>query len=113
MIFNNPNASISIEAMLKKGLKVPGWGSSFYKGEVDPAFLELHEYLKSFCENFSVADAVSEHISKFKGKPIVMNPSFYTVMVGIILELPPHAIQNLLIQPRIAAWMDYVETNRK
>lgn len=114
-MMNNPNAVMVIHAMMEQGMPVPGFGTSFFKEcQVDPAFVDLENFIFEIAPEFRLmAEGITEILYQYKKVYIYANPSFYTVVSGIILGLSKSAIQNLLIRPRTIAWMDYVETNHE
>jgi citrate synthase len=85
-------------------LKIPGWGNSFVKGQIDHGFLPVDQCLEA---NFprihnrlrEITDALHA-----RGKHVFPNPAAYTGCVALVLGMPRHLSPMLFIQARIEAW---------
>lgn len=99
-VLMNPD---SVDGILKNGLKVPGWGSSFPD---DKSWNEVESTLKEhFPEVYSKIEIVTSKL-KAEGKDLKPNPSAFTAAVGIVLEMPCILLPWLFIQGRLNAWCD-------
>ena len=92
--------------ILEAGKKVPGWGSSFVKGEPDQEWAEIHGLIESMSQ--PMTEALSRITLRLyeHGKVIYPNPSAYTAAVAIILHMPQSIVPWLLIAGRLAAWSE-------
>lgn len=101
---STPCPSFDLEKAILAGLKVPGWGSSFHKGNPDPEWEGVKNILESdFPFRWDAILKVTEAIHRC-GKIIYPNPSTYTSMAAIILEIPPSMGVSLVIHGRLGAW---------
>lgn len=83
---------------------VPGFGNSFYKDKVDPAWDNVLEIIEcSFEREASKIQSWSE-ILKENGKVLYPNAACLTAAAAEIVEWP-HGLEPLLVvEPRIAMW---------
>ncbi len=105
----DPNAIRTAEVLLQEGNKVPGWGSSFVKGEKDPIFDALdgmvYEHsMKLWCLIVDITDRLCS-------KDIYPNAACYTAACCILNEIPPCVALKTLIQGRIDSWSDIYTHN--
>lgn len=90
--------------ILQKGQKVPGWGSSFAKGQKDPIWLEFEEALRLNAPDlFLKIEHVTKQCQHF-GKIIHPNPACYTAAAAIVLDIPASVAPWLFLQGRLAGW---------
>ncbi len=83
---------------------VPGWGSSFHKGEPDPLWVEVDAMLaKGWPYLMAIAGVISRELSA-RGKNLYMNPSAYTAMAAIALECPRDLAPYLFVAGRLEQW---------
>lgn len=83
---------------------VPGWGNSFIKGQIDPAFLPVDQTLEA---NFPRIHARIHEITNAlhsRGKHIFPNPAAYTAATALVLGMPKHLSPLLFILGRLEAW---------
>ena len=113
-LLSYPTAIRIAEVLLQDGSKVPGWGSSFVKGEKDPIFDTLaymlykpeprHPVFKLW---YLIAD-ITDHLCS---KNIWPNAACYTAACCILNEIPPCVAIKTLIQGRIDSWSDIYTNN--
>lgn len=89
-----------VPEILAAGLRIPGWGNSFIRGEPDPDWAKLHLYLQP---HFPQINQITEALHGL-GKKIFPNPSTYTAAVAIFLRVPPKLSPYLFVQARLEAW---------
>lgn len=93
-----------MEARLETGLMIPGWGSSFVKEGIEPAFLPVWELLQT--ENTDLATRI-QYLTDYlhvRGKILYPNPACFTAAVAITLGIPREASGYIVIQGRLLAW---------
>jgi hypothetical protein len=93
-----------VELMFKDGLRIPGWGNSFHKGEPDPLWEKVDRWLS---EHYSGIHGKIEDITQFlhaAGKHIMPNPSIYTAAAAIVLGVPANCAGFLFLQGRLLSW---------
>ena len=91
-----------MESVLATRARVPGWGSSFVKGEPDPVFEQLDKELVSY-----PIYARIEYVTGFlQGRKlnIFPNASAYTSAVVIALGMRDSTASYLLLKGRLDAW---------
>lgn len=89
-------------------LIVPGFGSAWYRGEVDPlidAFLnEIVYATDESAEIVNDLDVYVEYVRKHTGKNIYPNAAMATAVANIAMKRDPCLGMGLVIQGRVAAW---------
>ena len=108
-LLSDPNAIRTARVLLQDGSKVPGWGSSFVKGEKDPIFNTLEgmiykHSMKLWCIIIDITDSLCS-------KNIWPNAACYTAACCILNEIPPCVAIKTLIQGRIDSWSDIYTNN--
>lgn len=89
--------------------KIPGFGNSFYKDEIDPAFVPLDIYLSNYYPEVRIK--ITEANSKCSG--LYPNAAAYTAAVAEIINLPEGLEQLLFILPRLCVWAKQYKDNVK
>ena len=91
-----------MERALGAGARVPGWGSSFSKGEPDPVFEQLDKMLVPYPIHARI-----QYVTGFlQGRELEIfpNASAYTSAVVIALGLTDSTASYLLLKGRLDAW---------
>ena len=95
---------------LSRGYKVPGWGSSFVKGEPDPVFDRLKSLLKEkYPDKIEIVDEISKMLNLFP------NASCYTILSHWhikkdLVDTRSIKAAEFLITSRMPVWTDlYLE----
>ena len=103
VLFHTPDAAIKMA--LEDGLKIPGFGNSFYKESIDPAWDDfVVELNKEWPEYASRLNEVTEIINTYKQLKLYPNPAAFTAIVAEILNMEPGTEISLFILARIFAW---------
>lgn len=93
-----------IQIRLEVGLKIPGYGNSFYKDGIEPAFLPVEEELRKVNPVLAgKIDLMTEFIHGM-GKKIYPNPSTFTCAVALVEGVPKEAVGFLVVQARLLVW---------
>lgn len=88
--------------LITRGMLVPGWGNSFYRGRRDPLWIEVDDLLHAeFPELGEKLDAVT---ALLQHKGVFPNPSAYTVCCAMALGLPAPQAICLFIRGRLDGW---------
>jgi len=99
-----PEEMEQLRKHLDLGLKIPGWGNGFYKGEPDALWRDVDAHIaEHWPELHGMITVITDELHA-RGKMIYPNPSTFTALTAIILELPPQIIGWLLVQGRLSAW---------
>ena len=80
----------------------PGFGSSWYKAEPDPAFGPIRELLSD--EIIAKLDHLTAEIHSRTGKIIYPNAAMYTAIVADELDYTPEFASSLLVRGRMDTW---------
>lgn len=92
---------------ITEGYIVPGFGNSFYKDSIDPAWEEFEALLiKEFPERAERISEVSAMISEAKGRKIYPNPAAFTATVADLINLPFETEVGLVVNSRMQAWAE-------
>ena len=92
--------------ILHQGWRVPGWGNGLVKDGPDPIWAEMDQVLREASpERMTAVDAVTAALHE-AGKIIYPNPSCYTAVTALLLELPPEASPFLFLSARLPKWTE-------
>jgi citrate synthase len=95
---------ILVQNLLQEGKVIPGWGSSFVKGDQDPLWDTVDGILaEKYPEIYSVIDLVTRTLHN-NGKKIYPNPSTYTAACALVFRMTPGVAPFLFVSGRLAAW---------
>lgn len=98
--------------LLAKKEKVPGWGSSFVKGEPDPIFNDLRAFLmEQFPDELDRIDRITAAL-KQHGLNVEPNASAYTAAVAATLKMPKEIAVWLFIAGRLDVWSELFLKNK-
>ena len=106
---------------LNQGYKIPGWGSSFVKGEPDPVFDDLRFLLKGEQPRLmEVVDEITDRLGHSLRVPVHPNASCYTMLCfagypdTVDKESRSLMGANFLIKSRLPVWTElYLENYEK
>ena len=99
-----PEETTELKRHIEVGGKLPGWGNSFHKGEPDEMWRDVDAHISEhWPELHNMVKAVTEMLHSC-GKMVYPNPSAYTALTAIILEMPPEIIGWILVQGRLSEW---------
>lgn len=105
LLFRGTDEQIEIE--LKSGRRAPGFGNSFFKDGIDPAWRDMDVLIeKEFQDTWKRLWAIAELIRSVKGKMIYPNAAAYTAIVAHHLNMAWGAEPMLVIMGRLPAWTD-------
>lgn len=96
----------SVNAALEQGLKVPGWGNSFHKGEPDPLWQDVDRLLRTHWPSLA---ARMDHVTGTllaAGKNLQPNPSAYTALSAAALGMSAHVAPYLFVMGRLQGWSE-------
>jgi citrate synthase len=98
---------------LKKGYKIPGWGSSFSKGEEDPVFGVLkNQLLIHQPRMMEVVEEITDRLQHSTGSKLYPNAACYTILCFMdhedIVEKNSRALlaTDFLISSRMPVWSE-------
>lgn len=94
--------------------RIPGWGSSFSKGQVDQAWVPVDALIQEKWPK--TYDVIRSYTGALHERNIIIapNPSAYTAAAAIILEMPREIAPYLLVLGRLTAWVElFLNETRK
>ena len=103
-LLSYPTAIRIAEVLLQDGSKVPGWGSSFVKGQKDPVFDAVDKMI--YYGEPSLWCLIRDITNAIGNKNIFPNAACYTAAACLLNDIPPCIAIKVLIQGRIEAWSE-------
>lgn len=95
----------TMKAFLENGGIVPGWGNSFHKDSIDPAWADMYKLVQGkFPEHVLKLDERSEVISLARGREFFPNAAAFTAVAAEIVGLRYGVETVLLVAGRLPAW---------
>lgn len=92
------------EQYARSGLKIPGFGNSFFKTSLDPAWEQVNTYIVSYYpEQASRIENVRTGLWN-AGKKLYVNAAGLTAATCDALQLPYGVEDGLFVFPRINVW---------
>lgn len=89
-----------ISHMVRIGLRVPGFGNSFFKDNIDPAFQPIYDFLSDTIEGKRI-----DFVNNIINKGLFPNAACLTAAVASYCNLPRLMELWLFIAPRTASWL--------
>ncbi len=95
----------TLESYLKTVLVIPGWGNSFHKDGVAPAFQPMTDLiLNEYSDHYKNLERMQGLIEEHRGKKLYQNAASYTAICAELLGLPAGTELMLGISARMPAW---------
>ena len=102
-----------IRKALKRGELIPGFGNSFYKEGIDPAFNKFYGYAEANFPDITAGIMGAREIILFEtGLDIHPNAAAFTALTAEAIGLPYGLEPLLLIIPRSIVWAEVFVANR-
>ena len=99
-----------IRVLLQQGNKIPGYGNSFFKGAIDPAWNEMDAtLLQCYPAIYERLYRISDIITQEKNVRIFPNAAAYTAIAAQLMEVAWHTEMALVIMGRMPAWTNQFE----
>lgn len=94
--------------------KVPGWGMSFVKGEIDPIWVPVYDILMRDWPTLAARINQITAALHVRERIVYPNPSAFSAAAALVLCMPRELSPLILIAGRIEAWAEiYLNTVRK
>lgn len=103
-ILESSNSLQCVKLMFEDGLRIPGWGNSFHKGEPDPIWENVDRWLANHRSDLYTKIEEITQFLQAAGKNIMPNPSIYTAAAAIALGIPANCAGFLFLQGRLLSW---------
>jgi citrate synthase len=93
-----------VQEYIQTGQKLEGWGTSFTKGQLDTEWIKVNNLLElNFGQTYQRMDAYTKEFHN-AGKMIFPNPSAFTAVTAMAIEMPKRLAPYLLLIGRVSAW---------
>jgi len=93
---------------------VPGWGSSFVKGEHDPLWDDVRVWLNEHAEwVMKRVNEITDCLHNDRGKTIYPNAACYTAAVALALDWDDAQAMAFVIESRMPVWIRIFNLNRR
>ena len=103
----------AIREGVRNGLLIAGFGNSFFKDSIDPAFQPLADQLAAdFPDIWDTILSVQEAI-RDSGKDLHPNAAILTAAVCEIIDMPDGIEEALFILPRLPVWADKISRQQR
>lgn len=93
-----------ISELISNGVKIPGWGNSFHKGEPDPYWNDVDNWFRLNEPTIYKKICGITNLLHDNNKHLFPNPSTYTAAAAIALKIPKKAAAYLFVQGRLLSW---------
>lgn len=90
--------------MMADGVRIPGWGNSFYRGEPDRLWSKVSAWIEVNRPDLHARISEVTAFLHSQGKEIYPNPSTYTAAAAIALGIPAKCAAYLFLQGRLLSW---------
>jgi citrate synthase len=109
---NQPHPEDQVSDFLERGQKIPGWGNSFHKGP-DPVWEPVSNVLqKHFGVYYARINEVTAALHGI-GMPLYPNPSCFTAITAIILQVRKELAPHIFINGRLLGWYKLYNSSLK
>lgn len=99
----NENKDTHMHTWYTKNM-VPGFGSSWFKGQEDP---QVSWYLKSLpTEIVENLNSLTKQVQEYTGKPLFPNAAIVTAITADLLDMPSYMGMSLVVEARLRAWTE-------
>lgn len=103
----------ALKSAIESGMKIPGFGNSFFKDKIDPAWSRVNELIKSDFESANARINQLHGWMKEAGKDAHPNAALYTAVVCSELGMIPGSESAIFILARTAAWTSLCIKNER
>jgi hypothetical protein len=93
-----------IAQQIKTGARIPGFGNSFHRGRVDPAFDDVYRYLSLHFQQEFMRLATLTSAVWDSGRKVYPNAAMFTAMVCTIIGFPHGPEDMLFLMARMPVW---------
>jgi hypothetical protein len=101
----------SVAVLVKDGIKIAGFGNTFFKDQIDPSWSEVVTILRtSYPETWAKVQALQDALHA-AGKTLYPNPGGLSAAACIATELERGLEEAIFVMPRMQVWLDeYIKT---
>jgi citrate synthase len=92
---------------VKAGRKIAGFGSTFHRDQMDPAFQEVSAYLSAhFTDQFSRLASLVFWVRSATNRKLYPNAGMFTAVASVILKIPNGLEELLFLMARMPVWAE-------
>jgi len=103
----------ALKSAIGAGMKIPGFGNSFFKDKIDPAWSLVRELIESDFESANARIKQLHGWIKEVGKDVHPNAALYTAVVCSELGMIPGSESAIFVLARTAAWTSLCVKNER
>lgn len=105
-----PDVAREVRARLGARQRVPGFGNSFHRGEMDPLWRDVATLIAVTDAGAQLAHA--QRALREAGKDLYPNPAGYTAAAAMAVGMPAAVAPFLFLSGRLEAWTEIYLNNR-
>ena len=103
----------ALKSAIGAGMKIPGFGNSFFKDRIDPAWSHVREVIETDFPNANRRINQLHGWMKEAGKDVYPNAALYTAVICSELGMIPGSEAAIFILARTAAWTSLCVKNER
>ena len=103
----------ALKSAIEAGMKIPGFGNSFFKDRIDPAWSHVREVIETDFPNANRRINQLHGWMKEAGKDVYPNAALYTAVICSELGMIPGSEAAIFILARTAAWTSMCVKNER
>lgn len=103
----------ALKSAIEAGMKIPGFGNSFFKDKIDPAWSRVREIIEADFPNANGRINQLHDWMRQSGKDIHPNAALYTAVVCSELGMIPGSESAIFILARTSAWTSMCIKNER
>lgn len=103
----------SLKSAIESGMKIPGFGNSFFKDSIDPAWSRVREIIEADFPRASGRINQLHGWMKEAGKNLHPNAALYSAVICSELGMIPGSESAIFILARTAAWTSLCVKNER
>ena len=103
----------ALKSSIESGMKIPGFGNSFFKNKIDPAWSQVRELIESDFERANARVNQLHGWMKEAGRDVHPNAALYTAVVCNELGMIPGSESAIFVLARTAAWTSLCVKNER
>ena len=103
----------SLKSAIESGMKIPGFGNSFFKDSIDPAWSRVREIIDVDLPRASGRISQLHGWMKEAGKNLHPNAALYSAVICSELGMIPGSESAIFILARTAAWTSLCVKNER
>jgi len=103
----------ALKSAIEAGMKIPGFGNSFFKDRIDPAWSRVREIIETDFPNANERIKQLHAWMKEAGKDVYPNAAIYTAVICSELVMSPGSESAIFILARTSAWTSMCIKNER